>query len=255
VEGDLRRVEIVAHRGASHLAPENTLAAVELAWDIGSDAVEVDVHLSADRRIVVIHDPTTQRTGGLNLEVAQTHSRDLRKLDVGGYQGRGRDGQSIPFLEEILVTVPAGRRLFVEIKTGPEMIPYLHALLDTSGKRRQVVLIAFELETLRAAKAVLPEVPAYWLRDTALGFPHRVAMLAQAREAGLEGVDVNWTGVTLRLAQQARSMGLDLYVWTVDDALVAQRLGRLGIKGITTNRPEWLLRAREHLHRDPLAAG
>lgn len=242
--GAFPQVEIIAHRGASHLAPENTLAAVNLAWELDCDAVEVDVHLSADNRIVAIHDPTTQRTGGQDLAVAQSHSHDLRQLDVGSFKGSRYAGQTIPFLEEVLVTVPAGRRLFLELKCGPEIVAHLHMMLAMSSKQSQVTLIAFELATLCAAKAVLPDVPAYWLRDTTLGFPHRMTILAQARAAGLEGVNVNWTGVTLRLAQKARAMGLDLYVWTVDDVQVAQRLGHLGIQGITTNHPGCLLQAR-----------
>ncbi len=81
--GDLaEHLTVIAHRGASHLAPENTLASVELAWRLGADAVEVDVRLTRDGRIVAIHDETTDRTAGTHLEVATTHSSQLRRLDV-----------------------------------------------------------------------------------------------------------------------------------------------------------------------------
>ena len=116
-------IKIIAHRGASHLAPENTLASVELAWRLGADAVEVDVRLTRDGRIVAIHDPTTDRTAGIHLEVAATHSSHLRRLDVGRYKHPRFAGERIPYLEEVLQTVPPGRQLFVEIKCGPQILP------------------------------------------------------------------------------------------------------------------------------------
>ena len=114
----VERVKIIAHRGASHLAPENTLASVNLAWELGADAVEVDVHLTGDGRIVAIHDTTTGRTGGTQLEVAQTYSRHLRRLDVGRHKNHDFAGEPIPFLGEVLDTIPPGRHLFIEIKCG-----------------------------------------------------------------------------------------------------------------------------------------
>ena len=105
-----RAVEIVAHRGASFLAPENTLAAVRLAWDQGADAVEIDVHLSKDNRIVAIHDSCTTRTAGTTHHIAETRSSRLRRLNVGRLGGPKSAHERIPYLEEILRTVPAGRR-------------------------------------------------------------------------------------------------------------------------------------------------
>ncbi len=96
------RVEIIAHRGASHAAPENTLASVSLAWQMEADAVEVDVHLSKDNRIVAIHDPWTDRTGGVRLEVANTIAHHLRRLDVGSHKHHQYARERIPFLEEVL---------------------------------------------------------------------------------------------------------------------------------------------------------
>ena len=88
-------VEIIAHRGASHLAPENTMASVLLGWEKGAD-VEVDVHLSQDQRIVVIHDASTKRTTGVDLKVADTPSHELRALDAGRLKGAEFAGEPIP---------------------------------------------------------------------------------------------------------------------------------------------------------------
>lgn len=233
-------LQIVAHRGASHLAPENTLAAVELAWRQGADAVEVDVRLTRDGRIVAIHDEMTDRTAGVCLEVAATHSSRLRRLDVGRCKHAKFAGERIPYLEEVLRTVPAGRQLFIEIKCGPGILPPLVETVTCSGRQSQVVLIGFDLETMQAAKELLPEVPAYWLCDKRLVLSYGHSIIAQAKAAGLDGLDVHWSGLTRRFAQAVKAAGLRLYIWTVDDPAHALGLRAMGADGVTTNRPGWL---------------
>ena len=232
------RVEIIAHRGASSAAPENTLASVALAWQMGADAVEVDVHLSKDNRIVAIHDPSTARTSGTDLEVASTTAASLRRLDVGSHKHRRFAGERIPFLQEVMDIVPPGRRLFVEIKCGPDILSALEDVIGHSGKRDQVVIIGFDLDTVRAAKKILPDVPVYWLCDTAFWRPLDRRLVEQARLSGIDGLDVRWFGITRRFVSAVRAAGLDLYAWTVNSPLDAVRLRRLGVDGITTNRPD-----------------
>jgi glycerophosphoryl diester phosphodiesterase len=231
------KVEIVAHRGASFAAPENTLAAASLAWARGSDAVEVDVHLSLDGRIVAIHDRSTARTGGRHLRIARTESTQLRRLDVGRYKGPEFKGERIPFLEEILAILPPGRRLFVEVKCGPEIIPALNHVLAASGKKRQIVVIGFGLETMEACKKALPDIPVYWLCKSNPFIPHGRELIFQAAACGLDGLDVHHAGLTPGFVRSARAAGLDLYVWTVDNARQAAVLSTWGVDGITTNRP------------------
>lgn len=242
-----RRTQVIAHRGASHLAPENTLASVNLAWLHGADIVELDVHLTKDRRIVAMHDHTTARTADADMEIAATHSSHLRRLDVGSHKHEDFAGERIPFLEEVLDTIPPGRHLFIEIKCGPEILPVLSEVLTRSGKRSQVALIGFDVETLKAAKQILPDVPAHWLCDKKAWWPPG-GLAKKARAHGLDGVSVHWSAVTWRFARTARKAGLKLYTWTVDHPADASRLHALGVDGITTNRPGWL---RRHLFPRP----
>jgi len=248
IAGCTSQMEIVAHRGASHLAPENTVASAELAWAKDADAVEVDVYLSQDKRIVVIHDKTTKRTGGEELEVAKTPAQRLRQLDVGSFKGQAFTGERIPFLEEIIETVPKGRRLFVEIKCGPEVLSPLENAIEASGKREQIVIIAFDFETIKAAKRLMPDVPAYWLlgtkkdKETEAWIPHDPALVEDVASSGLDGLDVHYAGVTEEFASRVGEAGLGLYVWTVNDPAEARRLAKLGVAGITTDRPGWLRR-------------
>ncbi len=229
--------QVIAHRGASDLAPENTLASVELAWQLGADAVEIDVHLTRDRRIVVIHDPTTDRTAGRHWEVAATHSSCLRRLDVGRYKHPRFTGERIPYLEEILPTIPSGRQLFIEIKSGPGILDPLAEMLAGSNQRAQAVLIGFNIDTMAAAKKLLPEVPAYWLHDKRVFASYDPSLVRQAQACGMDGLDVHWTGLNRRFSRAVKAAGLKLYVWTVDDPVQARRLQALGADGITTNCP------------------
>jgi glycerophosphoryl diester phosphodiesterase len=246
--GCTSKMEIVAHRGASHLAPENTVAAAHLAWRKRADAVEVDVHLSQDGRLVVIHDGSTKRTAGVELEVAETSAERLRELDVGSFKDEAFAGERIALLEEIVATVPDNRRLFVEIKCGPEAVSPLENIIEASGKRERMVIIGFDFETVKAAKRLMPDVPTYRLvgtrkdEETDAWIPHDPKLADEVASSGLDGLNVHWAGVTAEFAGRVHALGLGLYVWTVDDAAEARRLAKLGVAGITTNRPGWLRR-------------
>jgi len=124
ISGCTKSVEIIAHRGASYLAPENTMASVMLGWEKGAD-VEVDIHLSKDERILVSHDSSTKRTGKIDLNIKETTSLELRKLDVGSFKSEKYANEQIPFLADVIDTIPPGRKLYIEIKCGKEVLPIL----------------------------------------------------------------------------------------------------------------------------------
>jgi glycerophosphoryl diester phosphodiesterase len=237
-------VEIIAHRGASYLAPENTMASVMLGWEKGAD-VEVDVYLTKDNHIVAIHDDTTERTAGTDVNVAETTSEELRKLDVGSFKSEEYAGEQIPFLADIVETIPPGRKLYVELKCGQEILPYLRELLAERGKMSRIVIIGFDLETVTMSKELI-DVPTYWLKgtrktkETEQWIPHDPQLAQTANNKGLDGLDVHYAGVTKEFADAVKASGQKLYVWTVDDPKEAIRLIKLGVDGITTNRPGWL---------------
>ncbi|MGQ9592013.1 MAG: glycerophosphodiester phosphodiesterase [Planctomycetota bacterium] len=246
-------LEIVAHRGASDEAPENTREAVEAAWKAGADAVEVDVRLTADGKLAVIHDEDAKRTTGTVAVVAKSTLEDLRKLDAGSWKGPRWKGCRIPTLEEVLATVPRGKRLFVEVKCGPEAVPELARVLRESGRApREAVVIGFDPETMAAVRKALPDRKVYLLsgfqRDEETGSwkPRIEDLIEKAKAAGLSGLDLSAEGpLDEEAARRIRVAGLELHVWTVDDPEVARRLRALGVDGITTNRPAALRRAIE----------
>ena len=239
-------VEIIAHRGASADAPENTVAAFKLGFEQRADAGEIDIHVSKDGKLVVLHDADTKRVAGVDRKVVEQTFDELRKLEVGqwgDWAGKGFS-ERIPTLDEILALVPKGKKIFVEIKSRSETIPPLAESLKRSGlSPDQVVIITFHHEVAAAAKKQFPELKVYWLhsynKDKQTGqYPDLDDLIRRAKEAGVDGLNLNH-GFPLDAAavKKIKSAGLGIYAWTVDDPVRARELAEAGVEGITTNRP------------------
>ena len=240
-------VEIVGHRGASYDAPENTLASFTLGYQQNADGDELDIYLSKDRKVVVIHDPHTGRVSGITNQVSTTSSRALRRLNVGDWgkwKGKGF-AEKIPLLSEVLKIVPPDKRLFIEIKCGPEVLPELRRVLRSTRTRpEQTVLIGFDYETVRQAKAAFPERQVLWLAEADKKtkiYPPVDELIEKAKAAKLDGLDLN-SGfpIDAEFVKQVHDAGLKLYTWTVDKPEVARKEAAAGVDGITTNRPGWM---------------
>ena len=241
-----RPVEIIAHRGASHDAPENTLASIQLGWQQDAAAVEIDVQFSRDGHIVVIHDDNTRKTAGVRKKVSAQTLAQLKALDVGRWKHAKWAGERIPTLAEAFATIPDGKRLFVEIKCGAECIPAFVRDFRASGRKAgQVVPIGFSLETMRQLKRALPELEVCWVaafRRTLRGWsPKPEKLIERATESGLDGLDLGSSGpVDAEFVRKVHLAGLKVYIWTVDSVSKANRLIAAGVDGITTNKPGWL---------------
>lgn len=241
-----RRVEMVAHRGESADAPENTMAAMRLAWERGVPAIELDVHLTRDGRLILSHDADTKRTTGVVKAIKESSLAELRGLDAGRWKGERWAGERMPLLEDVLATIPAGSRAFIEVKVGPEAVPELVRVIRASGKRpEQLAIISFNLETVAEAKRRLPEIKAYFLssfkEEQGSWTPTIDELIRRAKSVGADGLDLAFKGPLDReAARRVRAAGLELYVWTVDDLEVARQMAALGVDGITSNRAAWL---------------
>jgi glycerophosphoryl diester phosphodiesterase len=229
--------EIIAHRGYSYVAPENTLGAINLAWLVGADAVEIDIYLTTDNQIVLFHDRTTARTTGVDLTVSESSFDQLRALDLGKWKGDQWAGEKIATLEEALSTIPEGKRMFVEIKCHSEIIPHFLKALDASGcKDDQVAVISFYEEVIKDIKAIRPSLEAYWLCWTNRKPTEELIEIAKSSDA--DGLDAMvCEAFNEEFVSKVRDAGLGVYVWTIDDDAEALRMASLGVDGITTNRP------------------
>lgn len=240
-------VEIIGHRGASHDAPENTVASFKLGWEQQADADELDIYLTKDGQVVVIHDATTKRTTGVDKKIADSTLAELRELDAGGLKGEQWKGEKIPTLAAALATVPEGKRMFIEIKCGPEVLPELEKVLKESGRKpEQLVIIGFSHAVMEQARQRFAQAPIYWIvspkADKESGqFPPIEGLITKAKEAGLSGLDLDAKyPLDAAAVAKVKEAGLRLYTWTVDDPALAQKLTAAGVDGVTTNRPGWL---------------
>ncbi len=245
VTSTLSAVEIIGHRGASYDAPENTLASINLAWQHNADAVEIDIYLSKDGQIVAYHDKTTKRIGGRNRAVKEQTFAELQTLDVGAWKNAKYKAERIPALTQILKTIPEQKRLFIEIKCGPEVLPQLKRDLAASGKTAaQTAIIGFDYATMQQAKQLMPELEVIWVfkvnqNKITRKWEHNAGYYIQkAKAANLDGLDLGYNQfITKTFVEQARAAGLPVYVWTVNKVADAKKLAEMGVAGITTDRP------------------
>ncbi|WP_449071914.1 glycerophosphodiester phosphodiesterase [Prosthecobacter sp.] len=236
-------VEIIAHRGFSARAPENTLGAFKLGWENKADACELDIYLTKDDQVVVLHDRDTKRTAGVSMIVSESKAADVMALDAGSWKGAQWSSEKIPSLEQALATLPVGKqRFFIEIKTGAEIVPALTRILEPMKARAsQLAIIAFKRDAAAESKKAMPWMQVYRLASgkTKDKKPADLGqVIAETKEDKLDGVDLGldwpWTEA---MVKQIRDAGLGVYVWTVNKPADVQRLARLGVDGITTDDP------------------
>lgn len=239
--------EIIAHRGASYDLPENTCAAAAQAWKDGANAVELDVQMTRDRQLVVIHDADTKRTTGTPGLVADMTLAEIQALDAGSWKDAKFAGEKIPTLDQFLATGPANRRFFIEVKCGPKAVPELKAVLERANlPAEQTVIISFNKDVVTATKKELPALKSILIvgygKDEETGHrPTLDELIDKARLLKLDGLDLSYKWpIDAAFVQKAKAVGLSVWVWTVDNADVARRMKAAGVDGITTNRPAWL---------------
>jgi glycerophosphoryl diester phosphodiesterase len=239
---------IIAHRGESFKAPENTISSINLAWEKGADAIEIDVRLTKDNQIVVIHDSHTKRVSGKYKRISKSNLEELRNLDVGKYKNSKYTGEKIPTLQEVLKTVTEGKKILIEIKSHRKVVPFLKELIDNSGlQKNQIEIISFNLKTLIKVKRQIPYCEVFWV--SAFNYCNICRFLKmplntiinKAIKYNLNGLDLLAHGILdAEKVKKIKSAGLKLYVWTVNDPEKARYLLNAGVDGITTDRAKWI---------------
>jgi len=224
--------EFSSHRGSSLEAPENTKASVALAWEQGADAVEIDIHLSKDKKLMVIHDSNTKRTSGKDYRVEDTASDVLRQLDVGSFKGEQYKNEKIPFLEEIIAMVPPSKTLYIEVKCGLEGLPFLQKVINETATKGKLAIICFDYDLLVAAKKMFPNNSCHYLIGDEEGLKENIK---KAALNGVEAIDMKHSLINQDLVDYVHSLSMGIYAWTVDHPLDAKRLMGLRVDGIETN--------------------
>jgi glycerophosphoryl diester phosphodiesterase len=235
---------IVAHRGASAAAPENTIPAFELAWERGADAIEIDCHLTADGYIVCIHDKDTKKVADKKLVIKTSKLDELRNLDVGSWLDEKFSGTTIPTLTEAMATVPSDKKIYIEVKCNAGIVPKLFQDIKQSQLNKdQIVIISFDAEVIRQVELTDPLLKTYWLTSIKKdkfgdASPSLEKILKTLTHTGTDGVSTNHAQLCPNLIRGIQQAGYQHHVWTVDQPQIAEKLWLWGTESITTNRPE-----------------
>ncbi len=227
----------IAHRGASGRAPENTHAAFAAALALGAEAIELDVQLTADGELVVIHDETLDRTTDGRGPVGDRTFGELAGLDAGTWFAPEYHGERIPRLADVLAQVRDRVTLNVEIKSARDLgvvEAKLAALVAAERATEWVVFSSFHHAAVRTMRAVAP-----WARLGVLcDEDPRTHALALAGEVGAELVIPGRRWVDARVVEEAHVRGYDVWVWTVNEPGEMRRLIALGVDAIFSDFPE-----------------
>lgn len=226
------------------------MAAFREGWNQKADGIELDIRLTKDGKIVVMHDDSTKRTAGKDLVVKNSPLDSLRKLDAGSWKGEKWKGEPVPLLEEVLKELPQGKLVYIEIKSGPEILPGLEGVILASAKpAQQLRIIAFDFETLVKSRKLIPDVKTLWIvagdKNKLTGkmtYPDLATLADKAAAAGLSGLNL-YQGFPLDAAaiSAIKAKGLTVAVWTVNDPAIAKRFATAGIDAISTDYPAKIL--------------
>lgn len=251
---------ILGHRGASALAPENTLAAFSRALSDGADGIEFDVRLSRDRVPVVIHDATLKRTGRIDLPVSALSAAELQEIDVGSWFASRRKttetftGQKLPTLAQVFQLFAANSGvLYIEMKCdageGARLAAEVVRLCRESRMTNRAVVESFDLSAILEVKKIDTEIRTAALFEPKLSRPistiRRLKMMDTALGVGADEIALHHTLAGPRVIEKAARTGLETVVWTVDDPEWISRARAWRVKALIANDPGMMVRHRD----------
>jgi glycerophosphoryl diester phosphodiesterase len=244
---------VIAHRGASGEHPENTLVAFRAAAEAGAPYFELDVHMTRDGVIVVSHDAELSRTCGLHVAIRDLTLAALKRADAGwgftardcAFPFRGR-GIQVPALAEVFAAFPE-RRYIIEVKQStPSLAAALLAVIERAGMRRRVLIASEEHAPIDEMRSLAPELPTGFPYHEIAAFMISLAPDAEPYQPRGDALQIppeyeSWRLVTPQSVDAAHRLGVEVHVWTVNDAAEMRAMLELGVDGIITDYPARLL--------------
>lgn len=237
---------VVAHRGASSQAPENTMEAFRLGVEAGADAIELDVHLTADGQLAVVHDPTLDRTTDRTLAVASTPMAELRAADAGwafpgpdgDYPYRGR-GLTVPTLPEVVAWLPVGIGLAVEIKAPAATDGVVKALAGSAVRAAALVtVISFQEAVIERVRELAPDLPTGLLLVPGDDFERGLKWVVEHGHAAVLPYESDLGADPTANVTLAAAWGSRVGCYVVNDPERMQQLAAAGVWGFVTDVPE-----------------
>jgi glycerophosphoryl diester phosphodiesterase len=230
---------LFAHRGSKAHAPENTLASFRLAVEQRADAIELDVKLTRDGYVVVLHDQTVDRTTNGHANLSDLTLEEVKRLDAGSFFGAQYAGEQIPTLDEVFVTV--GKQVFINVELTnyatprDRLVEKVAQIIRRHGQVDNVLFSSFLSLNLLSARRLLPDVPVGYLANEGLG--GAVARSTNGQRIAPHIIHPYVNDATDDFVRKQHAIGRRVHVWTVNDPKDMQRLFNLGIEGIFTDDP------------------
>ncbi|MGE7659568.1 glycerophosphodiester phosphodiesterase [Bacillus altitudinis] len=229
---------IIAHRGSSSAAPENTIAAFDVAVEQGADYIELDVQMTMDQHVVVIHDDTVDRTTNGNGLVKSYTLDQLKKLDAGSWFDQQYTNERIPTLQEILERYSQRIGILIEIKHPKRQIGIEKAvarIINRFAYSRHIMIQSFDVHALQRIKAFAPSL------RTALIIKPDVFKLTKRKlttySSFANGLNMKKTMINKWWIDRIHSFGMEVFIWTVKDQKTADRIKKYPIDGVVTDNP------------------
>ena len=242
--GERKQVENVAHRGATAYAPENTIAAFDLAVEMKADYIEIDLQRSKDGELVIIHDTTVDRTTDGTGRVGDLSLAQLRSLDAGSWMGEQFAGEQIPTFEEILDRYRGKVGILIELK-APELYPGMEEQVAASLTERnldkpqneKIIIQSFNFESMKKMDRLLPKVPIGVLTSSST---HTTAEALQEFATYAEWFNPSYHIVTPELVDHVHALDMQIGSWTVRSQEAADFLFEMGVDAIITDYPDYV---------------
>lgn len=228
------KTQVVAHRAGAALAPENTLAALKRSISVGADMAEVDVQMTKDGVVVVIHDDNLKRTTGLNCSVWAADYGAVQKLDAGGWYSEEYDQERVPTLQQMVEAARGRIHLMIEVKcdcdSGQELMEKTVKLICAAGMEHECTIACADLPLLQKSKELEPGLEAVYIGE---GMPLNPGELTY-----VDGYSVHLSGLTGEAVVQAKTAGKKVYAWTVNTEREMEIALDFGVDGLVTDDPE-----------------
>lgn len=228
----LKVPEISAHRGSSGLAPENTMSAFKQALYDLADYVELDVHLTSDNVVVVMHDSNLKRTTGVNKNIWQVSYDRIKELDAGGWFSADFAGEQVPTLEEVIKEIGPLVKLNIEIKYNKRERGLTEAVVDIIERNRfedRCIVTSSDYSVLSEVKKLNSDIKTGYVLSAAYGAYYSISYV--------DVISINYSFVNKALVDSVHRYGKELYVWTVNAPSIVKSLANMGVDNIITDNP------------------
>lgn len=244
-------VKVIAHRGGSHLAPENTAPAFDHAMKLGVDMIEIDVEQTKDGKVVVIHDTRVDRTTNGTGAVDSLTFDYIRSLDAGSHFSDKFKGTKISTLDEVMRQINGQTGLLIEIKQGSERYPGIEQkVVDDIRKHnayKWVVVQSFNKKAIDRVKKADNKIKTYYLLAGKSFRKYYNKLINGEVKPDFEGLAVGWKSWSKNSIDSVKQLGLETYAWTVNDTTVMEKLVNWKISGIITDDPDKLIEVLKEL--------